>query len=100
MLTHVTGEAAERYHARQRERQARTKDVPAANDLAAAVLRGDLRIHDLQGYPNIVNVQDSVAQAGQGVIADRQRERLGKSDVQLYLLRKIWQRELQALAEG
>ncbi|HWP28872.1 MAG TPA: ring-hydroxylating oxygenase subunit alpha, partial [Chloroflexota bacterium] len=39
-------------------------------------------------------------QVGQGVIADRTRERLGRSDVQLILLRKIWRRELRALAEG
>jgi len=99
-LTHVTGEAAERYRARQAERQAEAASLPRAEDLAAAVLRGEIRIHDIQNYPNIVNVQDTVAQAGQGVIADRAHERLGRSDVQLILLRKIWRRELQALAEG
>jgi 5,5'-dehydrodivanillate O-demethylase len=99
-LTHVTGEAAERHRERQTERQAEQASLPRADDLAAAVLRGGIRIHDIQNYPNIVNVQDTVAQAGQGVIADRAHERLGRSDVQLILLRKIWRRELQALAES
>ena len=37
---------------------------------------------------------------GQGVIVDRTAERLGRSDAAVILLRKIWARELQALAEG
>jgi 5,5'-dehydrodivanillate O-demethylase oxygenase subunit len=41
-----------------------------------------------------------VAQTGQGVIADRTAERLGKSDGPIVLLRRIWRRELRALAEG
>ncbi|HEX6513283.1 MAG TPA: iron-sulfur containing oxygenase, partial [Chloroflexota bacterium] len=47
-----------------------------------------------------VNIQDVVAQVGQGQIPDRASERLGRSDVLLILLRKIWLRELQALADG
>ncbi len=100
VLVHVTGAAAERYRARQAEQRAKLRDLPSVEELTAAVLRGDLRVHDLKDYPSIVNVQDSVAQVGQGVIADRTRERLGRSDVQLILLRKIWRRELRALAEG
>jgi 5,5'-dehydrodivanillate O-demethylase oxygenase subunit len=100
VLTHVTGEAAERFRARQAERQAQLTDLPAPDQLAAAVLRGELRVHDIRDYAQIVNVQDNVAQVGQGIIADRMHERLGRSDVQLILLRQIWRRELKALAEG
>ena len=41
-----------------------------------------------------------MTQAGQGIIADRKHERLGRSDEGVILLRKIWQRELRALAAG
>ena len=37
---------------------------------------------------------------GQGTIADRSDERLGRSDRVVLLMRKIYLRELQALAEG
>ena len=37
---------------------------------------------------------------GQGVIADRTQERLGRTDTAIILLRKLWTRELRALAEG
>jgi 5,5'-dehydrodivanillate O-demethylase len=64
------------------------------------VLRGELRIADIEERLNVVNVQDYVAQCGQGAIADRHNERLGRSDAVLILMRKLWLRELQALADG
>jgi len=47
-----------------------------------------------------VRLQDDVAQVGQGWIAERSRERLGRSDMGVLFLRRIWLRELRALAEG
>jgi len=44
--------------------------------------------------------QDYVAMMGQGLIVDRARERLGKSDSGIMLLRKIFWREMEALREG
>jgi hypothetical protein len=41
-----------------------------------------------------------VAQVGQGAIADRVTERLGRSDAVIRLVRQIWTRELRAFAEG
>jgi 5,5'-dehydrodivanillate O-demethylase len=62
--------------------------------------RRRLRVDDVGEYAKRVNLQDFVAQAGQGVIADRTHERLGRSDKAVILLRKIWERELRALADG
>ena len=39
-------------------------------------------------------------QIGQGRIPDRELDRLGHSDASVILRRKMWTRELQALAEG
>jgi 5,5'-dehydrodivanillate O-demethylase len=47
-----------------------------------------------------VAIQDAVTQGGQGVIADREHEHLGRNDVGVILYRNLWLRELQALAEG
>jgi hypothetical protein len=41
-----------------------------------------------------------IAQMGQGAIADRENDHLGKSDVGVILIRKLWREELQALADG
>ncbi|HLG72909.1 MAG TPA: Rieske 2Fe-2S domain-containing protein [Chloroflexota bacterium] len=96
-LTHLGGQAAERYRARK----------AAAPDLSAEVeelgfrwLRGEISVADVKDHPAIVNIQDNVAQIGQGAIADRENERLGRSDAGIILLRRIWERELRALAEG
>jgi 5,5'-dehydrodivanillate O-demethylase len=70
------------------------------SEVAEAVLAGRLRIQDVEPRPDLVQIQDYVAQCGQGVSADRAHERLGRSDVGVILLRQIWARELRALAEG
>ena len=51
-------------------------------------------------HPGLINIQDIVAQVGQGRLVDRAEDRLGRSDVMVILLRKLWERELRALAEG
>jgi 5,5'-dehydrodivanillate O-demethylase len=48
----------------------------------------------------ITSAQDYIAMVGQGAIVDRTRERLGKSDVGIAKLRRIFFRELDALQEG
>jgi 5,5'-dehydrodivanillate O-demethylase len=99
-LAHLRGEAAERYRQRLRDQEAVRAAAGSVDALAARVLRGELHVEDVKDHPNIVNVQDTVAQVGQGAIADRARDRLGRSDVGIILIRRIWQRELLALAEG
>jgi 5,5'-dehydrodivanillate O-demethylase len=99
-LVHLTGEAADRF----RERRAQWHAQAAHNEpeLAEAILAGQLRVEDLKSRKDITitAVQDHVYQVGQGAIPDRAADHLGTADVGVVLLRSIWQRELQALAEG
>ncbi|HLH24280.1 MAG TPA: Rieske 2Fe-2S domain-containing protein [Chloroflexota bacterium] len=99
-LARVTGELAECYRADQARRRERAAAFGPTSKVAEAVLAGRLRIQDVGARPDLVQVQDYVAQCGQGVIADRAHERLGRSDVGVILLRRIWARELEALATG
>lgn len=48
----------------------------------------------------LTSAQDYVAQRGQGVIADREHELLGRSDAGIALLRRIYLRELDRLERG
>jgi len=93
----IEGEAVKKRHAARTGKLGRSP-----NELGAAVLRGEIRIQDLAGddKANIVWVQDYAVQVGQGPIALRKKENLGRSDAPLILQRKIWIRELQALAEN
>ena len=95
----VSGEAAQRYLA-QPHRYAAFAHDPTIGEIGETVLRGDLRLEDLEDRRRIVALQDYVSQKGQGAIADRRHERLGRSDAGVILLRRIWERELRALAEG
>jgi 5,5'-dehydrodivanillate O-demethylase oxygenase subunit len=103
-FTHVTGEARVQYEERQRARAERVRNLTPPTDLGAAVLRGEFRIEDIPDRNvdtgRLFNVQDYVSQVGQGTIADRRRERLGREDLSVIMLRYLWRRELRALAEG
>ena len=48
----------------------------------------------------LVEIEDLIAQTGQGEIADRFAERMGRSDAGVVLLRRLMARELQAIEEG
>jgi 5,5'-dehydrodivanillate O-demethylase oxygenase subunit len=97
-FVHATGEAAQRYRERMARRQGPLS--PSANELAWSVLRGEQHVDELNDRPDIVNLQDIVAQVGQGQIPDREQDHLGHSDMLLVLLRSIFLRELQALLDG
>ena len=78
----------------------RPGDFTSAPELGEKILAGNLRLQELGDIPNLFEVQDYVAQVGQGVIADRQNDWPGATDAGVMILRKIWTRELRALAEG
>jgi 5,5'-dehydrodivanillate O-demethylase len=100
-LTHLFGQAAQDYRERRKARMTKAAAGEiAADKLGPLVLAGKLRIEDIEDRSFIVNIQDYVAQVGQGAIANRHEERLGRSDRGVAVLRRIWLRELQALADG
>jgi 5,5'-dehydrodivanillate O-demethylase len=95
----LTGEQGRKWTEERRELRAQAeKDRP---ELVRQILAGKLRLDEVD--PNRVDfvmVEDEVAQTGQGAIAVRNNEHLGRSDRGVFLLRKIWERELKNLAEG
>ncbi|HEX9662009.1 MAG TPA: Rieske 2Fe-2S domain-containing protein [Candidatus Binatia bacterium] len=85
----------------EERRQMRAKAERDRPELVRAILAGKLRLSDVDPKRiDFVMLEDEVAQTGQGVIADRGKEHLGRSDRGVFLLRKIWERELLNLAEG
>jgi len=95
----LTGERGRAWIEERRKLRAKAeRDRP---ELVRAILAGKLRLSDVD--PNridFVMLEDEVAQTGQGAIAVRSNEHLGRSDRGVFLLRKIWERELRNLAEG
>lgn len=103
-IAHVTGEAAERYRAHpQNPRNAgRAAQWGEIQRLGDEILAGRLRLNeaDCGELAKSVNLQDYVAQRGQGVIVDRGHERLGQSDKIVIMLRRLWSREMGKIANG
>jgi 5,5'-dehydrodivanillate O-demethylase len=101
-LVPLTREAACQY--RQRRAELLAKEDFSVVNAGQSVLTGELNFADLEKLTNdkiaLIHSQDYVSQVGQGVIADRTQEHLGRSDIGVILFRKIWERELRALAEG
>jgi 5,5'-dehydrodivanillate O-demethylase len=98
-MVHLAPADVERYRANRAEMQA--KVTATAAELADEVLAGRARIDDVRHrIPDVVRLQDDVVLVAQGAIPDRSEEHLGRSDVGIILLRKIWRRELESVAKG
>jgi len=96
----LTGDRAERFW--QLKRAMHRDEGPSPQELGRAVLAGHLRIPDVT-VPDVyklIQVEDYVAQVGQGATPDHSRDRLRSSDIAVLLLRKIWERELRSLVEN
>jgi hypothetical protein len=94
------GDEGEKYKARH---LARTGKLGRPyQELGEAVLRGDIRIQDIDGEDkaNIVWIQDYVTQVGVSRTAERRSERLIRTDSGALMYRKLWERELKAFDEN
>jgi 5,5'-dehydrodivanillate O-demethylase len=92
----ATGEAATKIRARRELR--RTAIDLAHQTVCDRILSGELTLRDVDASRvDLVRLQDDIAQVGQGRIADRDHERLGRGDVGVIAIRKLWHRELTAL---
>jgi 5,5'-dehydrodivanillate O-demethylase len=100
-IAHVQGEAAERYrkHPQNPRNSGRAAQWAEIQRLGDEILAGRKRltVEDVGELAKSVNLQDYVAQRGQGQIVDRVHERLGQSDKIVILLRKLWSREMGKL---
>jgi 5,5'-dehydrodivanillate O-demethylase len=98
----VTGSEATAYWERCKEFMSKV-NTAKLNSLAESVLAGEVCIEDLDANLTTFDlfwIEDYVTAVGQGVIADREHERLGQTDKGVILIRKIFERELAALAKG
>jgi 5,5'-dehydrodivanillate O-demethylase len=89
--THAKGEPAERFVRHYEE----FGDYNPADHHDELYIQGKFPPH-----PQLISAQDYVATRGQGTIADREHEILGRSDAGLAFLRGIFLRELEAIRTG
>lgn len=98
-LIHLRGNKADRFRQKRAKKIARAPT--STMEMAANVLAGKAAMDDRKTKaPDIVRLHGDVVLTAQGAIPDRENEYLGRSDMGVVLLRRIWQRELAALAAG
>jgi 5,5'-dehydrodivanillate O-demethylase len=100
-LVHMTDPAAVAFEKSRRAELERVKG--SANHWGDKILKGELSVEDLDRNMStyeLFRIEDYICQIGQGRICDRTQERLGHVDAGVVLRRKLWERELSALAEG
>jgi 5,5'-dehydrodivanillate O-demethylase len=101
LVTGLSPEDGERF--RQQRRAIQENDVTSPYEVAEAILAGKMRVEDMDpefSYYKQFWIEDYVTQVGQGIIPDRDQERIGSTDSRTVLKRRLWQREMKALAEG
>ncbi len=99
-IVHLESEAARKKFLEQRSEG--EPIGPSHVELGESVLRGKAKIKQMTGADNyeLTRIEDYVAQVGQGAMADQSQFHLGRNDAVVILFRKIWERELRALAEA
>lgn len=99
-LIELTGSAAHTYRERFADVQEVRERKPTPIEVAQQIRSSTMSVDDAKLHPALVAVEDLCTQVGQGEIADRHAELLGRTDRGILIMRRIWQRELQALSEG
>lgn len=95
----VKGDAAVRML--ERRRGAWVAERSSTGAIIRNVIDGNMRFDEVEPKRiDFISIEDGVAQGAQGVVCDRNSERLGRGDEGVILLRKVWNRELEALAGG
>jgi len=97
----LEGEEASAFLAQRAERE--NQRVPELRAHSEAILRNEKRVEDADPTftaQQMFWIEDYTVQVGQQPISDERVEHLGRQDVGVILIRKLWRRELQALADG
>jgi 5,5'-dehydrodivanillate O-demethylase len=99
-LFEIFGEERDRFMEKRREQRLKMQSLPPADEVIAAVIRGDMHIDEVPDRPDLVGIQDSVVMLTQPPVSDRESDQLGRSDRAAILLRRIYAREIEAFIQG
>ena len=103
ILAHLdfTPEALERFDHRKAEENRLQHSLSPADEVVAAILHGDLHLDEVSRLrPDLLGIQDTSVMVTQPPIGDREPDQLGRSDIAIIKLRRLWYRELEAFARG
>eukprot|EP01037_Dinobryon_pediforme_P046969 gene46969-60678_t len=96
---YVSESETETFREKRKAFYERRAAAPPVDQVVREIWNGEHVFADVR-HPELAILQDIAVQAGQGRIADRESEFLGRSDNGILLWRRILARELRAIAAG
>jgi 5,5'-dehydrodivanillate O-demethylase len=98
----ISGEQAEAFRTHRQTQRSQGMDASRSDPAqkGEAVLAGEMALDDAENDWNLYDVQDYVAQVGQGRVVQQANDHLGYVDLGVSLLRKVWARELAKLSKN
>ena len=100
MNVHIDEKDMDAYHAMYERFNEKVKKYPPIHELTHEILAGKGHINDYLDHPHLLLLEDGLAQAGQEQIVDRSQELLGRTDIGIAAMRKVFEREMLAVASG
>lgn len=100
MNVHVDEKDMDAFHEMHAKFDTRVNSYPPIAGLAHKILAGDAHITDYLDHPHLLLLEDAITQAGQGQMVDRSFEMLGRTDAGVAAMRRVFEREMQAVADG
>ena len=96
-----TGAEAEAYKRKRKIALDGLDSLEPAMSIVDKVIAGQMSCDDVPAdRPDIVMIQDAISCVGQGLERQREDDILGASDRVVSLVRRLWTREMRAIAEG
>jgi 5,5'-dehydrodivanillate O-demethylase len=97
----VTDEVWEHMERRKQDDRRLQALLPPASETIEAILRGEMHLDEVsEQRPDLLGIQDSVVMHTQPPIGQRAPDQLGRSDIAVIKLRRLWFREIEAFAAG
>ena len=97
---HIDGADMDAFNAMHEKFQARVANYRPIDQIAFDILAGRSHITDHMDHPYLLLLEDAITQSGQGRIVDRGLETLGRTDVGVAFMRRVFDREMRAAANG
>jgi 5,5'-dehydrodivanillate O-demethylase len=97
---HLDPEQIPQYQEAWDKFQKRVAAYPTPREVARDVLDGKYTLYDVLDHPLLLAIEDCVAQQGQGEIVDRNLERLGRTDIGIVRMRRLFERELGSISRN
>jgi 5,5'-dehydrodivanillate O-demethylase oxygenase subunit len=96
----IEDDETDAFHEMHEQFRARIAQFPPMSEIAHEILAGKLHLNDCLDHPFLLLLEDAITQAGQGQMVDRSLETLGRTDVGVVAMRKVFDREMRAVAAG